>query len=261
MNRILQTGRTGLDSIQRKMDTIAHNISNVQTVGYKSLGAEFADLVYDTVANRGTPMTLDAREKPIEIGTGSRIKSIMHKFEQGALEETSNTFDLAIVGEGFFGVESENGELYLTRNGAFSLDSNGDLVDSLGNHVSMDIYSPISQWSADDISIDERGILTGSDGTGQRVEIGRLCLYHVMDKAALTSVGDTYFTSGFQDNIVLLDNNVMEDKIRQGFLERSSVDIAKELTDMFITQRAYQINTKSIHAADEMWSMINQLKR
>lgn len=260
MNRILQTGRTGLDSIQRKMDTIAHNISNVQTFGYKSLDAHFADLVYDVVANRGTPVTQDAREKPIEIGTGSRIKAIVHRFEQGALEETSNTFDLAIEGDGFFGVESENGELYLTRNGAFSLDADGNLVDSLGKHVSMDLYSPLSQWS-DNISIDERGIITSLDTTGRSVEIGRLHLYQALDKAGLTSIGETYFTSVIEDNVVLLDNYGMEGKIRQGFLERSSVDIAKELTDMFITQSAYQINTKSIHAADEMWSMVNQLRR
>src|SRR5690554_839872 len=151
MNRILQTGRTGLDSIQKRMDTIAHNIANVQTHGYKSLEVYFGDLVYDQVANRGIPQTPQARQKPVEIGTGSRVKSVMHRFKQGVLQETSNSLDLAIEGEGFFGVESENGVVYLTRNGAFSLDANGNLVDSNGYQLVLDSYVPLSQFSGEDI--------------------------------------------------------------------------------------------------------------
>ncbi len=260
MYRILQTGRTGLDSIQKKMDTIAHNIANVQTVGYKSLDVQFGDLVYDQVANRGIPQTLQAREKPIEIGTGSRVKNILHRFKQGILQETSNSFDLAIEGEGFFGVQDENGVILLTRNGAFSQDADGNLVDSQGNHVVMDIYLPLSQFIGEDIAIDERGILTSTDQAGQTFEIGRIPLLDVPDKAMLSSVGENYFSVAIQADIFILDNE-QSGKIHQGYLENSSVDLSKELTEMLITQRAYSINTRSIHAADEMWSMVNQLRR
>lgn len=260
MNRILQTGRTGLDSIQKKMDTIAHNIANVQTVGYKSLDVQFGDLVYDQVANRGIPQTTEAREKPIEIGTGSRVKSLMHRFKQGILQETSNSLDLAIEGEGFFGIQSENGVVYLTRNGAFSLDADGNLVDSKGNHLVLEIYLPLSQFSAEDIAIDERGILTSTNQAGQNVEIGRIPLFNVPDKAMLNSVGENYFTAATQADIYTMDNE-QAGKILQGYLESSSVDLSKELTEMLITQRAYSVNTRSIHAADEMWSMVNQLRR
>ena len=261
MNRILQTGRTGLDSMQRKMDTIAHNIANVQTVGYKNLDVQFADLVYDQLANRGIPLTPEAREKSIEIGTGSRVRSIMHRFVQGTPQESSKPLDLAILGDGFFGLQDQNGEVFLTRNGAFTTDGNGGLVDSSGNHVLLDLYAPLQKWSENEISIDVRGVITSSDETGQVMEIGRLLLFDVPDKALLTSVGDNYFSVERQADILFIDNQTGGSKILQGYLECSTVDIAKELIDMFVTQRAYSINTKSIHAADEMWSMVNQLRR
>ncbi|HHY81532.1 MAG TPA: flagellar hook-basal body complex protein [Clostridiales bacterium] len=262
MNRILQTGRSGLDSIQKKMDTIAHNIANAQTIGFKSQDVQFGDLIYDQVANRGIPLTSEAREKPIEIGTGSRVKNIRHKFEQGILVETSGRFDLAIEGGGFFGVQDENGEILLTRNGAFTLDGDGFLVDSSGKHVLMEIYSKDYQLERDNFTINEKGIMTVMDEAGQTVEIGRILLYDVPDLSMLTAVGENYFYTERQAYIVPLEGVRAEDsKIRQGYLESSSVNIAKELTDMLITQRAYSVNIKSIHAADEMWGMVNQLKR
>ena len=244
------------------MDTIAHNIANVQTVGYKSLDVQFSDLIYDTTANRGIPLTPGAREKPIEMGTGSRVKSIMHRFGQGILLETSNPLDLAISGEGFFGVEGENGEIYLTRNGAFALDGNGRLVDSQGNHVLLDIYSPLYQPAEGNIAIDENGIITSTDETGQSVELGRIPLFHVPDKAVLTGIGENYFSAARQADIYLLEGDE-SGKIIQGYLETSSVDLVKELTEMLITQRAYSINTRSIHAADGCgaWSISSEGSR
>lgn len=261
MNRILQTARTGLDSIQKKMDTIAHNIANVQTVGFKSLDVQFGDLIYDQVANRGVPLTLDAREKPIEIGTGSRVKAMVRRFEQGIPQQTSNPLDLAIGGEGFFGIEDQNGDILLTRNGAFTWDGDGWLVDSLGNHVLVEMYSQEYPLDKDDITIDERGVLIGSDGAGQPIQIGRIPIYDVPDQSMLTAMGENYFAAENQADIFILNNQAGGSRILQGYLESSSVDIAKQLTDMLITQRAYSINTKSIHAADEMWSMVNQLRR
>lgn len=262
MYRILQTGRTGLEALQKKMDTISNNIANVQTHGYKGMEVQFEDLVYDQVANKGVPLSQEAGEKPIEIGTGSKVKSTERRFIQGILEETSYPYHLAIEGEGFFGVRGGNGEIYLTRDGGFTLDAQGQLVDSRGNHVIMDVNSPLSQWKERGIAINEEGIVFGLDEAGQPVEIGNIALFNVPDKSMLISKGDNYFST---ENLEVLytNENTNEDwgSIHQGFLEKSSVNIGKELVDMLITQRAYQINTKSIHSADEMWSMVNQLKR
>jgi len=260
MNRILQTGRTGLDSIQKKMDIIAHNIANAQTDGYKNLDVHFGDLIYDRLANRGIPQTDEARGKPVEMGTGSRIKSLTHNFAQGILRETSRPLDLAIQGEGFFGIQNESGDIFLTRNGAFSLDGSGRLVDSLGNRIVMDMFVPNAQMSEGDISIDERGTITVTNEAGQSIEIGRILIFDVADKSTLHGIGDTYFSPESQDDIFIMDND-QAGTIRQGFLENSSVDLVKELTEMLITQRAYSINTKSIQAADDMWGMVNQLRR
>lgn len=262
MYRILQTGRTGLEALQKKMDTISNNIANVQTHGYKGVEIQFEDLVYDEVANKGVPLSQDAREKPIEIGTGSRVKSTERRFIQGILEETTYPYHLAIEGEGFFGVQDANGEIYLTRDGGFTLDAQGQLVDSRGNQVIMDVYSPLSQWKERGISINQEGVILGLDDGGQTVEIGEVRLFNVPDKSMLISRGDNYFST---ENIEFLYTNENSNRdwgnIHQGFLEKSSVNIGEELVNMLITQRAYQINTKSIHSADEMWSMVNQLKR
>lgn len=261
MYRILQTGRTGLEALQRKMDVISNNIANVQTNGYKNMEVQFEDLVYDRIANRGVPLSDAARGKPIELGTGSRVKSTARNFKQGPMAETGYPFHMAIEGEGFFGVQDENGNLFLTRDGGFTLDAEGQLVDARGNRVVMELYSPLAQWKDNGISIDARGVFTGINEEGQIVEIGRLRLYNVPDKSLLTSIGSNYFSA---ENVDLVDNTEIYEgwgQIRQGFLEESSVDIGKEMVDMLVTQRAYQINTKSIHAADEMWSMVNQMKR
>lgn len=262
MYRTLQTGRTGLDALQKKMDVISNNIANVQTHGYKGVKVQFEDLVYDELANKGIPLSQQAREKPIEVGTGSRIKSTQRKWTQGILEETKDAFHLAIEGKGFFGVEDESGETYLTRDGGFIMDAQGQLVDARGNPVIMDIYSPLGQWKQNGIAIDQEGAVWGVDDEGQAVELGAIRLFQVQDQNQLISKGDNYFSL---ENIEILYNNTNRvgdwGNIHQGFLEKSSVDIGEELIEMLITQRAYQINTKSIHSADEVWSMVNQLKR
>lgn len=262
MYRILQTGRTGLDALQKKMDIISNNIANVQTHGYKGLKVQFEDLVYDELANKGIPLSQQAREKPIEVGTGSKIKNIERSWIQGILEETQNPFHLAIEGEGFFGVRTGNNETYLTRDGGFILDAQGQLVDARGNQVVMEVYSPLSQWKENGIAINQAGVVLGIDDEGKEVEIGQIRLFQVRDQSELISKGDNYFSL---ENIEILYTNENRMRnwghIQQGFLERSSVNIGEELVDMLITQRAYQINTKSIHSADEMWSMVNQLKR
>jgi flagellar basal-body rod protein FlgG len=263
-SRILQTGRAGLDSIQNKMDTVAHNIANAQTNGYKTMEVQFEDLVYDRLGNKGTPITRKAAGKPVQIGTGSRVKTIQHRFDNGIPQETSRPFDLAIQGEGFFGVEGENGETLLTRDGAFSVDGSGQLVDGSGRHVRMDLFTPLTQWPAKDVIIDEKGYMTCSDPvTGQFAEIGKIHLYHATDPAMLIDHGDNTFFTERPEDIYEAGNRPGTDDsiIRQGFLEGSTVDMTKELTDMLMTQRAYQINTKSIHAADELWGMTNQLRR
>lgn len=150
----------------------------------------------------------------------------------------------------------------VNRTGNLIIDGNGGLVDSQGNHVLVDLYNPLNLSSANEITIDENGMLACIDENGLNIDIGRILLFDVPDKAMLRSLGDNYFLAEDQESIFALTNDQAgKSRILQGYLESSSVDITKELTDMFITQLAYSINTKSIHAADEMWGMVNQLRR
>lgn len=261
MFKIMHTGRTSLDAMQRKMDSIANNIANVQTTGYKSQRVEFEDLVYDRIADRGVPLTQEARQNQLEVGTGSRVKAMPRSFEPGMLKETHNPYDLAIDGEGFFGLEDGNGGFYLTRDGSFKVDAEGRLTDSHGYYVVMDTYAPLSQYNDDNITISEDGLVT-SDKNGISVVLGRIRLFSVADKNSLISVGSNLFAVDNNTDVAIsADNSEGLGAIRQGFLEESNVDLAEELVNMLATQRAYELNTKSITAADEMWGMVNQLKR
>lgn len=260
MIRILQTGRTSLNSIQKKMDTIANNIANVQTKGYKSQKAEFEDLVYDQIAERGVPQSQEIREGSQGIGTGSRVKNINKDFSQGPLTETKNTYDLAIEGEGFFGIEDGNGGIYLTRDGAFSLDNDGRLVHSSGRYLVMQTNLVADHWSRLDISIDEEGQVRGADGNTS-LSLASIPLFTVTDKNSLISIGDNLFAIEEGTDLYMGSLSDGLGRIRQGFLEESNVDLTEELVDMLTTQRAYQLNTRSITAADEMWGMTNNLRR
>ncbi|HZK34595.1 MAG TPA: flagellar hook-basal body protein [Bacillota bacterium] len=244
MIRILQTGRTSLNAIQTKMDSIANNIANVQTKGYKSQKAEFEDLVYDQIANRGVPQSQEVRESGQRIGIGSRVKSINKDFKQGPLTETSNTYDLAIEGQGFFGIEDGNGGIYLTRDGAFTMDAAGRLADSNGRYLVVNRNIPPEQWTDMDVSIDEI-----------------IPLFTVTDKQDLVSLGDNLYDIREGTDLYMGGYGDGLGRIRQGFLEESNVDLTEELVGMLTTQRAYELNTRSITAADELWAMTNNLRR
>ncbi|HOB19108.1 MAG TPA: flagellar hook-basal body protein [Candidatus Atribacteria bacterium] len=260
MFKILHTGRTSMDAMQRRMDSIANNIANAQTTGYKSQRVEFEDLVYDRLADRGVPQTEEARQRQLEIGTGSRAKDLARSFEPGILKETHNTYDLAIDGEGFFGLVDGNGGFYLTRDGAFRVDAEGRLTDSHGYYVVMDAYAPLSQYNDEDVTISGDGLVTANKD-GVNVVLGRIRLFSVADKGSLTAIGGNMFAVRNGTEVASNLDTEGFGIIRQGFLEESNVDLTEELVNMLATQRAYELNTKSITAADEMWGMVNQLKR
>lgn len=255
MIRNLQIGKAGLDAFQKKMDSIANNIANVQTTGYKKQNVDFEDLFYDTMDGKGIPLSQEAKEKGLEIGLGSKIKGEYRVFEQGNLEESPNPLDLAIKGEGFFGVYDKEGNLMLTRDGNFSLDKNGYLVDKYGNRVALDSNRSLSQWSREELRIDGEGNIIASNN--QRID--KILLYSVEDKSLLVSKGNNNYQVVGQKWITNRNRDLGE--IKQGYLEKSNVDIGNEMIQMIITQRAYQMNIKSVQSADEMWTMVNHLRK
>ncbi|MTI69462.1 MAG: flagellar hook-basal body complex protein [Firmicutes bacterium] len=257
MFKALNVSKSGLKAFQRKMDIVSNNISNVQTTGYKKAEVKFEDLVYDSLDDNGTPFSENISEDGILSGVGVKTKNMDRDYTQGILEKSYKGSHLAIKGEGFFGVTEKNsGKILLTRDGSFSVNTEGNLVDTNGNLVYVENQR---EKLNDNIKIKENGEIY-SLVDGEKELVGEIPLFKVTDSDSLINENGNYFSvNDFSINESKITNN--KSAIKQGYLEKSNVDIAKEMTDMLITQRAYQINTRSIRSADEMWNMINNIKR
>lgn len=250
MLKALWSSRAGLASNQNRMDIISNNIANVNTNGYKKLDVSFQDMVYNNMDRLGLPVTSDDREKLLS-GIGSRGDVIVSNSSQGTPIETGRMEDLAIEGTGYFklygGQDIDgNDKYYYTRDGAFKLDNNGNLVNSSGYILEIDgLYPP--QGIKEPFIIDSEGNVT-SEGN----YIGKINVYDFVNREALVSIGNNMFEGTNE----ILVNPV----IKQGFIESSNVNISKELTDMIVTQRAFQLNSRAVTSSDEMWQIANNLR-
>lgn len=250
MLRALWNSRSGLASNQNRIDMISNNIANVNTNGYKKLDVSFQDLFNDKMNRLGLPVTAEDKQSLLQ-GIGSKADTVVSNSTQGILMSTGREEDLAIDGNGYFRVyggqdEDGNDKYYYTRDGAFSIDNNGNLVTSSGYILEIDGLTPPQNLKVP-LSIDESGNIT-SEGKS----IGKINIYDFVDRESLVSVGSSMFEGTGEIQV--------ESKIKQGFIEGSNVDLSKELTDMIITQRAFELNSKSIKSADEMWQIANNLR-
>ncbi len=257
MYRILSTGRSGLAALQEKLDLISNNIANTQTDGYKKLETNFESLLSDSIKNSGIPLSDNARQGNAAIGIGSKVSNPFRDIEQGAIVQAENPYAIAIEGEGYFGIIDETDNLYLTRNGNFRLSENSHLVDDLGNEVDVEYFSDeISSESI--LEITNSGQINQTDKYGNKSIVGQVKLYSIEDYDLLLENGNGYLVA---DEIESIDMENSKTILRQGYIEKSNVDIGEELIQMISTQRAYELNTKSIRAADEMWSLVNNIRR
>lgn len=250
MLRALWNSRSGLASNQNRIDIISNNIANANTNGYKRLDVSFQDLINDNMDRLGLPVTAENRQTLLQ-GMGSKADTIVSNYTQGILIETGREEDLAIDGVGYFRLHGGqdmdgNEKYYYTRDGAFSLDSAGNLVNSSGYILEIDGLTP-PQNITKPLSVDEAGNVTVSGKA-----IGKINIYDFTSRDSMVAVGNNMFegTGEIQVN----------PKIKQGFVEGSNVDISKELTDMIITQRAFELNSKSVQSADQMWQIANNLR-
>ncbi len=262
MLRSLYTAATGMMSEQMQIDVVSNNISNVNTIGYKKQRAEFADLFYQTMEYAGTATsTTTTSPTGINVGLGVRPTAVTKIFTQGNLKQTNNNLDLAIQGDGFFQVQLPDGRIAYTRDGAFKLDANGNIVTSDGYKLIPEITLP-----ADTVQIS-----IGTDGTvsileagqTQMQQIGQIQLAKFINPAGLHSLGSNLYinTSASGDPIVATPGIEGLGEIRQGFIEMSNVQLVEEMTDLITGQRAYDAASKAIMTSDEMLQTINNLKR
>lgn len=263
--RSMWTAATGMKAQQLNIDTISNNLANVNTTSYKGQRAEFKDLFYATMKKNNIT---DEEGRPVNLQVGHGVMPVATKkdFRTGSFLETDNPLDVAIDGTGFFAVELPNGEVRYTRDGSFKLSIDGDeamLVTSEGYIVlSEDEDEIVFDEGIRDINIDEFGYITSTDEDGETVEIARLKFVNFMNPEGLLSEGmNLYSETAASGEEIPVETEEMKSKVVQGYLESSNVQVVDEMVKMITAQRAYEINSKTIQASDEMLQIINSLKR
>ncbi|MDL2271564.1 flagellar basal-body rod protein FlgG [Desulfovibrio sp. OttesenSCG-928-I05] len=262
MMRSLWTGATGMVAQQLNIDVIAHNLANVNTIGFKKSRAEFEDLMYQNMRIAGAVTGTGGDQRiptGIQVGLGVRPTTVHKFFTQGDYQNTGNALDLAIEGDGFFQVEV-NGEMLYTRAGAFKLNQDGTVVTANGYILQPEITVPTETKS---IVVTENGNFVALDGQNQEVAGGDIPLYTFINPAGLEARGRNLYVpseaSGDAVEGIPGEDNV--GTIAQGFLEMSNVEVVDEMVNMIVGQRAYEMNSKSIQTSDSMLQMAIQLKR
>lgn len=252
MLRILWNSKSAMMAQQEKLDTISNNIANINTNGYKKEEVSFQDLVSESFDRIGTPAN---KNNQVYTGTGVKSTEWIRDFTQGDLINTGLNTDLAIDGQGFFSVTMPDGTQAYTRDGSFSIDSKGELVNGNGARLNIDYTANNVVLTKDNFTVDESGNIYIKDGLNA-TKAGKINLYTVTGQDSMLSVGENLFVpkQGVQVNAA---NNAC---IWQGYTEKSNVDIGTEMTDMILAQRAFELGSKGITTADEMWSMVNNMK-
>lgn len=278
MVRSLWTGASGMIAQQLNVDNISNNMANANTTGYKTEVMEFKSLLYQTIQTKSTTANGET-QKPIgaEVGLGVRNSSIMSVFKQGNMLATEIDTDFAINGDGFFAVRgaAENGEAadstYYTRNGRFlfSVGEEGmTLTNSDGQPVLSTSGEPIVLQSgqvANKVTISADGELFYPDEKGKAVSMGvRIGLFQFSNPSGLLKVGDSLYKQTEASGEAMNEQNgegLVKSKLKQGYLEGSNVQIADEMVNLIVAQRAYEMNSKVITTSDEMMQQANSLKR
>jgi flagellar basal-body rod protein FlgG len=247
---------------QLNVDTIAHNLANVNTTGFKKTRAEFQDLMYQTIKASGSASNNSLREtNEIQVGTGTAPMATQKSFAQGDLQATSNPLDLALSGEGFFQIRRSDGTIAYTRDGSFKLSADGTLVTSQGH-----VLEPGVSISSDakNISVSREGVIEAGEGSGDSpARVGQLELAKFINVAGLKALGNNLFaeTPASGSPIVGVAGAEGFGEIHQGYLESSNVDVVEEMVSMIVAQRAYEINSKTVKTVEDMLQMANNLKR
>ena len=259
MMRALWSASSGMMAQQLNIDVISHNLSNVNTSGFKKSRLEFQDLLYETI--RGATPTTGGGYTPsaLMVGHGVRPAASQRIFSPGNLQPTQNPLDVAIEGDGFFVVELPTGEQAYTRDGSFKLDGDGDLVTTDGYLVMPGINIPPG---AKEIAIAPDGTLTYELG-GESVTGDQITLARFPNPAGLTAIGRNLFLDNEAAGPVEDGLIPGEDcgSLASGYIELSNVQVVEEMVNMITAQRAYEINAKAITAADEMLGVANNLRR
>ncbi|MBM4017744.1 MAG: flagellar basal-body rod protein FlgG [Planctomycetes bacterium] len=260
MLRAFSTAATGMSAQQMIVDNIANNLANLNTVGYKRSQVDFQDLVYVELAAAGREVAAGLlAPSGLEIGCGVRPASTLKIFTQGEAENTERNLDIMIEGDGFLQVTLPSGETRYSRDGSLRLDANGRLVTSGGYLMNPTVTIP-ADWRSISIGLDGTvTVFAGADNTATNV--GQITLARFANPSGLRSEGSNLLAETPASGPATIGTAGEEGlgTIRQGFLERSNVQMVKELVSLITAQRAYEINSRAIRAGDEMLTTANRL--
>ncbi len=260
--RALSIAATGMNAQEQNLEVIANNIANINTTGFKRSRAEFTDLIYQNeriagVSSRGRNATVP---EGAQVGLGVRTAAIRSLQIQGAMTNTGNTLDLAINGLGWFQVTDPNGDTVYTRDGAFNTNAQGQLVTTDGYLVTPAITIPPTATS---VSVSQSGMVTATiAGQTTAQQLGQLTIANFVNSAGQQALGGNYFQQTFASGAaaVGVPGDTAFGVIQQGYLEASNVDPVTEITNLISAQRAYEMNSKVIQAADQMSGTITNLR-
>jgi flagellar basal-body rod protein FlgG len=259
MIRALWTAGTGMNVQQTNLDVIANNIANANTTGFKRSRADFQDLMYSTLRLQGTQSESGVQVPTgVQIGHGSMLAAVQRVFLQGDYQQTQNELDIAIEGKGFVQVTLPSGETAYTRSGAFKRDSEGRICTSDGYLLEPNITIP---QGASLVSIQADGTVSAQvNGTAQ--QIGRLQVHTFPNITGLQSVGKSLYQETGASGAVISGNPGEGGlgSVLQGYLEMSNVSVVQEMINLIVGQRAYEVNSKAVQAADEMLRIANSVK-
>lgn len=271
MMRALWTAATGMMAQQTNIDSISNNLSNVNTTGYKSEKAEFKSLLYQTIQTKTT--SANGEQKPIsaQVGLGTRVASITSDFTNGALLANSSNTAFALEGNGFFAVRDENGETCYTRNGKFDWSIGADGV-TLCNQSGLPVLdtngNPIvvpDEASASSVIVSGDGQFYYKDANENVVDLNvQIGVFQFTNPQGLEKDSGSLLrvTEASGDPLNEATNpGLTRSRVCQNYLEGSNVSVADEMVNMIVAQRAYELNSKAIQAADEMLEQANQLRR
>ena len=256
----LWIAKTGMTAQQTQLDVISHNLANVSTNGFKRNNAVFEDLIYQNLRQVGAQND-EQNQLPtgLHLGLGVRTVATSRTFTQGSLQQSNNSLDVAINGNGFFEVNLPDGTIGYTRDGSFQLDAQGRMVTSSGLPVANGITVPPN---AIKVSISADGIVSATlPGNPAPQQLGNIAMSSFVNPAGLEPVGQNMYkesaASGQPQQGQPGTNGL--GYIKQGFLEASNVNVVEELVSMIQTQRAYEMNSKAISTSDQMLAKLSQL--
>ncbi|HEV2618909.1 MAG TPA: flagellar basal-body rod protein FlgG [Acidobacteriaceae bacterium] len=262
MIRALYTAASGMSAQQANLDTVANNLANSATAGFRSRKMQFEDMIYQNLVQPGSAASTSTTSAGLQIGLGTKSTSSEVIMTQGDFSQTGNPLDIAIQGAGFFQVQLPNGTIGYTRDGNFSLNNAGTMVDAHGDQLLPSVTIPANATS---VTISQYGVVSATlPGQTTASQLGTIQLATFPNPGGLNSLGGNILQPTSSSGNAITDTpggSSGMGTLQQGYTENSNVDVVAEFVNMILAQRAYESNSKVVNVADQMYQQINGMIR